>query len=139
MGMFTDTEGLEILVEEDCLALLASASLGRIAVTIGAVPAIFPVNYRVLDGQIVFRTGEGTKLHHATKGVVVAFEVDRVDEDHREGWSVLVVGVARAVTDAEQADAVLERLPHPWAPGNRQHVVAIVPEFISGRRIHGAP
>ncbi|HTZ09855.1 MAG TPA: pyridoxamine 5'-phosphate oxidase family protein [Acidimicrobiales bacterium] len=136
--MLHDSEGLEILVEDDCVALLGEATLGRIAVTIGAVPAIFPVNYCLVDGTVVFRTAEGTKLHHATTGAVVAFEVDHVEEETHEGWSVLVVGVARAVTDPVAVDAALERLPHPWAPGDRHHVVAIAPEFVSGRRIPAA-
>jgi len=136
--MLTDNEGLQILLEEECLELLAGGSLGRIAVTIGAVPAIFPVNYQLVDGRIVFRTGDGTKLHHGTKSAVVAFEVDDVDPATREGWSVLAVGLAREVPEGPLADAVLERLPHPWAPGERQHVIAIVPEFVSGRRILGA-
>jgi nitroimidazol reductase NimA-like FMN-containing flavoprotein (pyridoxamine 5'-phosphate oxidase superfamily) len=136
--MLTDTEGLEVLVEEDCLNLLAKSSLGRIAVTIGAVPAIFPVNYHLLDGQILFRTGEGTKLHHGSDNAVVAFEVDEVDPVTHEGWSVLVVGVAREVKEREMAGSMLEQVPHPWAPGSREHVIAVVPEFVSGRRIVGA-
>lgn len=126
-------------MEEECLKLLDSASLGRIAVTIGAVPAIFPVNYQLLDGQILFRTGEGTKLHNASDSAVVAFEVDEVDEVTHEGWSVLAVGVAREVRDRMLASSVLERLPHPWAPGRRNHLIAIVPEFVSGRRIVQVP
>ncbi|MGA2519786.1 MAG: pyridoxamine 5'-phosphate oxidase family protein [Acidimicrobiales bacterium] len=136
--MVIDSSGLEILIEEQCLDLLAGTSLGRIAVTVGAVPAIFPVNFRLLDGQILFRTGDGTKLHHSSENSVVAFEADEVDPETHEAWSVLVVGVAREVKDLDRAEALLDALPRPWAPGNRDHVIAIVPEFVSGRRIMGA-
>ncbi len=137
-SVVVDSSGLEILIEEQCLDLLSGASLGRIAVTVGAVPAIFPVNYRLLDGQILFRTGDGTKLHHSSDNSVVAFEVDQVDPSTHEGWSVLVVGVAREVKDQERAGTMLHTLPRPWAPGERDHVIAIIPEFVSGRRIMGA-
>jgi uncharacterized protein len=106
-----------------------------VAVSIGAVPAVFPVNYAMLEGEVVFRIGRGTRLHAAMRNAVVAFEVDEVDPEYREGWSVLVVGVAGEITDdARRARA--EALPlRPWAPGSPEHVVAIRPELVSGRRI----
>lgn len=33
-------EGLEILSEEECRSLLAGADVGRVAVTVGALPAV---------------------------------------------------------------------------------------------------
>ncbi|MDE3086994.1 MAG: pyridoxamine 5'-phosphate oxidase family protein [Acidobacteriota bacterium] len=122
------------------MALLAGVRVGRVAVSIGAVPAVFPVNFGVVDGTIVFRTGTGTKLDAATRNAVVAFEVDDLDPLYHEGWSVLVVGVADELTDR----ALLQRaeaLPlSPWAPGRRDHFVRLQPEFVSGRRIfQGAP
>jgi nitroimidazol reductase NimA-like FMN-containing flavoprotein (pyridoxamine 5'-phosphate oxidase superfamily) len=135
-----DDTGLSVLDEVECMTLLAGVHVGRVAVTIGAVPAVFPVNFGVVDGAIVFRTGTGTKLDAATRNAVVAFEVDDLDPPYHEGWSVLVVGVADELTDP----ALLERaeaLPlAPWAPGTRDHLVRLQPEFISGRRIvQGAP
>ena len=108
-----DAEGLEVLVAEQCLELLAGSRLGRIAVTIGAVPAIFPVHYRLLDGQIVFRTGQGTNLHAAAANTVVAFEVDDVDPSWVAGWSVLVVGVAREIRDNVAITVALDQAPQP--------------------------
>jgi len=118
-----------------CLALLGSGGIGRVAVSIGAVPAVFPVHYAVLDGEVVFRTAPGTGLHAATRNAVVAFEVDEVDPEYREGWSVLVVGMASEITDdARRARA--DALPlRPWAPDSPEHVMAIRPELVSGRRI----
>ena len=51
---------------------------------------VVPVNYAVLDGDIVIRTGSGTKLDAALTGAVVAFEIDSVDPIYHEGWSVMV-------------------------------------------------
>jgi len=128
-------EGIAPLDEDECLALIGDRGVGRVAVSIGAVPAVFPVNYGLLDGTVVFRTGSGTKLDAAVHNAVVAFEVDDIDPLYHEGWSVLVVGLADEIRDP----ALLARAEHlpvrPWAPGPREHVVAIRPEFVSGRRI----
>jgi nitroimidazol reductase NimA-like FMN-containing flavoprotein (pyridoxamine 5'-phosphate oxidase superfamily) len=113
--------------------LLGQATLGRIAVTIGALPCILPVNFRLIDGEIVFRTGFGTKLDVATANAVVAFEVDDV-ADHA-GWSVVVTGVAREVIEPdrrEQLDGI--EIPR-WAPDQASRVVAIAPQMVTGRRI----
>src|SRR4051812_6943273 len=94
-----DRNGLEVLDREECMRLLSTVHLGRVAITSGALQVILPVNFRVLDDRIVFRTGCGTKLDAATRGAVVAFEVDTMESlDHR-GWSVVVTGVARQITD----------------------------------------
>jgi len=133
-AVLMDAEGLEVLVAEQCLELLDRSRLGRIAVTIGAVPAIFPVHYRLLDGQIVFRTGGGTNLHTASANTVVAFEVDDVEPAWDVGWSVLVVGVAREVTDSGSIAAALDQAPGLWEAGTDAHVISILPAFLSGRR-----
>lgn len=124
--------GVELLTEAECLALLHGEQIGRVGLSVGALPAIFPVNYRMVDGDIVFRTGEGTKHRAALRGSVVGFEVDRIDPVTATGWSVLVVGLAREVEPAGAPgyDDVI-----PWAGGERAHVVRIRPEVISGRRV----
>ena len=121
--------GLEILDESECLALLASGSLGRVGVTIGALPAILPVNYTMSGSDIVFRTAPGTKLSAALRNTVVAFEVDYADWDRREGWSVLAIGEAEVV-EPDQVEADVQ----PFLPG-LQYLVRIRPEMLSGRRI----
>src|SRR5205085_1549212 len=82
------------LDEDECLALAARRPVGRVAVTVGALPAVFPVNFRLAGTQILFRTASGTKLDAATRRAVVAFEVDDFDPDTQTGWSVLIVGLA---------------------------------------------
>jgi nitroimidazol reductase NimA-like FMN-containing flavoprotein (pyridoxamine 5'-phosphate oxidase superfamily) len=127
--------GLEILSPEQCRDLLGRGSFGRVAVTVAALPAIFPVNYAVLDDQIVFLTGEGTKLRAALERAVVAFQIDHVNESSASGWSVMAVGLAEEITDRAEVKAA-ERLGlRPLAAGERAHFVRIRPEFVSGRRI----
>src|ERR687892_212669 len=96
-------EGLELLTEEQACALLATGEVGRVGITIGALPAIFPVNYRVIDGAVVFRTSPGSKMSAAAEGAVVAFEVDDYQLADRSGWSVLAVGPPEIVHDLDLA------------------------------------
>jgi nitroimidazol reductase NimA-like FMN-containing flavoprotein (pyridoxamine 5'-phosphate oxidase superfamily) len=138
MAMVIEDDGgrsFQLLGEGECLWLLEKKSVGRVAVSMGALPFVAPVNYALCEGAIYFLTGEGTKLAAAVRGTVVAFEIDEVSVPNHHGWSVLAVGEAREVDDAE-AKTLLARLPlAPWAPGAREHLVRIVPEFLSGRRI----
>jgi nitroimidazol reductase NimA-like FMN-containing flavoprotein (pyridoxamine 5'-phosphate oxidase superfamily) len=127
--------GLEILSENQCRTLLRQGAVGRVAVTVAALPAIFPVNYALLDGDIVFLTGDGTKLRAALVRAVVAFEVDHIDPARPSGWSVMAVGVAEEITDPGELRTVTEFGLRPFADGDRSHVVRIRPEFVSGRRI----
>ena len=133
--MEVDRNGLEVLARDECLRLLASATLGRVGLTVGALPTVLPVNYRLLGHRILFRTDVGTKLDAATHNAVVAFEVDDMDPVWHTGWSVMVTGVAREVTDQGELDAIeVSSIPH-WAPDHASRVVEISTEMISGRRI----
>lgn len=127
--------GLEILDPDECRDLLRRAVVGRVAVTVAALPAIFPVNYAILGEDIVFLTGGGTKLRAAVTHTVVAFEVDDFDTSRPGGWSVMAVGVAEEITDPEQITAARGLGLRPFADGHRTHFVKIRPEFMSGRRI----
>jgi nitroimidazol reductase NimA-like FMN-containing flavoprotein (pyridoxamine 5'-phosphate oxidase superfamily) len=130
-----DDTGFEVLDRGECVSFLSKATVGRVAVTIGALPVVLPVNFSVIGEEIVFLTGEGTKLTAALRGTVVAFEVDWADELSREAWSVHAVGVSR-VMEAEAADwAAVERAGlRPWAPMANPHIVKIEPTKLSGRR-----
>ena len=120
----------------DCLALLASHEVGRIAVVVDGQPHIFPVNY-VLDGEvIVFRSGPGLKLSGAAYGAV-AFEIDEIDPGILGGWSVAVAGFGREFTGAlDRSSARQQGMPLvPWAGGAKDHWVQITDSVITGRRL----
>jgi nitroimidazol reductase NimA-like FMN-containing flavoprotein (pyridoxamine 5'-phosphate oxidase superfamily) len=131
----TDSAGLEVLDISECLDLLETVDVGRVAVTVGALPAIFPVNFRLVDGRIVFATGEGTKLAAALREAVVAFEVDWFDPASRAGWSVHVLGTAR-VCDSSSLERMYAEMAglESWTPAARPYLVAIEAAMISGRR-----
>ncbi|MFE3638603.1 helix-turn-helix domain-containing protein [Streptomyces sp. NPDC059168] len=119
----------------ECRTLLAMHGVGRLAVPTASGPVIVPVNYTVVDGAIVFRTARGATPSLAA-GLQVAFEVDRIDDAFSEGWSVLVRGPARAVTDRHEQLRLAERAHSmPWAGGPRSVWVRIDPFSVTGRRI----
>jgi nitroimidazol reductase NimA-like FMN-containing flavoprotein (pyridoxamine 5'-phosphate oxidase superfamily) len=133
--MEVDRNGLEVLSRDACLRLLATATLGRVGVSSGALPSVLPVNFRFDRRQILIRTGMGTKLDAAVQNAVVAFEVDEIDPVAHTGWSVLVTGVARELTGpGELAEADVPPLAR-WAPEGEDRVIAISTELVSGRRI----
>ena len=132
-------EGLEVLTEAQCLELIAGGPVGRVGVTIHGLPVIMPVNYALVDGDIVFRTSDGTKLQAATEHAVIAFEVDTHDAERQSGLSVLAIGRSSRVTDEAEHAALDQYGITPWAGGGeRNNYVRLRPELLSGRRIaHG--
>lgn len=131
-----DRVSLEILDRGECLRLLATAPVGRIGVSIGALPAILPVNFALVGDYIVIHTVPGTKLDAAARRSVVAFEVDSYAPDGSSGWSVLVQGVCSEVTDAAARAALAGSHLQPWAfdRGVANRVVRIEASFVNGRR-----
>jgi nitroimidazol reductase NimA-like FMN-containing flavoprotein (pyridoxamine 5'-phosphate oxidase superfamily) len=133
--MEVDRNGLEVLGRDACLRLLAGATLGRIGVSSGALPRVLPVNFRFDGHQILIRTAVGTKLDAAVANAVVAFEVDEIDPVAHTGWSVMVTGLARELTDPDELAAARTPPLARWAPGDDHRVIAISTELVSGRRI----
>jgi len=125
----------EALDEDECFRLLHDGSFGRVAVCQGEVAAVFPVIYRALNRAIYFFTATGTKLDAATRGATVSFEIDHFDVEYHHGWSVLAVGVAQEVHEPLIREITVKLPLVPWAPGSRNHLVQIWPDFVSGRRI----
>jgi nitroimidazol reductase NimA-like FMN-containing flavoprotein (pyridoxamine 5'-phosphate oxidase superfamily) len=126
---------MEVLDFEECTQLLGQIPVGRIAITVQALPMILPVNFALVDDSILFRTIPGSKLAAATSRAVVAFEVDSYQDDGRSGWSVVAQGMASKVTDP----AVLEKARasgiESWALGDQaEHVVRIGLSTLTGRR-----
>lgn len=126
---------IRFLDDARCLELLGSTRIGRVAVNRDGVPHVVPVNYALHEGAIVFRSGHGTKHDAALAGLPVSFEVDRIDERTRTGWSVLVSGTAEAVTDPAVLDDIDDLGLDAWAPGGRHEVIRIAPELVSGREM----
>jgi uncharacterized protein len=127
------TDATRPMDRAECMALLEAEDVGRLAIVQGHVPAIFPVNYVVDGSDIVLRTAPGTKVQHGP-GSLVAFEIDHLDRETRTGWSVVAVGRLDVVTGPDAAR--LRRLPiAPWAGGDRNVLMRLVPGTVTGRVI----
>jgi len=130
------TQALDVLPEPECVRLLRSHDLGRLAlVDREARPVIFPVNYFFDEGIVVFRTAPGSKLDLAP-GSYTAFEIDGWSPDEGVGWSVVVKGIAHDITDPRGAPTGRMRYwpVHPVAPGSKEHWIGIWANTITGRR-----
>jgi nitroimidazol reductase NimA-like FMN-containing flavoprotein (pyridoxamine 5'-phosphate oxidase superfamily) len=125
---------LETLNERECRRLLAPGGVGRFVFTTQRGPVAVPVNYRMLDGDIVFRTAEDTTLTAVSDAEPVSFEVDRIDDAMSEGWSVLVTGRVRRVSPEELRRLETLRV-QPWAGGQRTVYLRLEPRELTGRRI----
>lgn len=129
----------EELDREDCLALLRDEPVGRVALTARALPVVLPVNFALMEGDIVWRSAQGTKLNDASTGFVVAFEADHYDPERKLGWSVMIQGLAHVIEDAEELAQARELPLESWAlEGAADRYVRLVPNIVTGTRIrHG--
>lgn len=137
--MELDRNGLEVLDRAESLRLLASSRLGRIGITSDALPTVLPVAFHCDGRQILFRTGLGSKLEAATDNAVVAFEVDEVDLASRSGWSVVVTGIARELTEPDEIAEARRQALDRWIEAADGRIVAISLDLVSGRRLVPAP
>ncbi len=125
---------LRALSEEQCRTHLSVGGVGRLVFTSGRGPVAIPVNFEFTEGQVVLSTDD-TKAAALAHSETVGFEIDRVDEGSSEGWSVLVTGTGRRVTDAEEVQRLSSLDLEAWAGGDRHALVAITPVETTGRVI----
>lgn len=127
-------EPFEILTDDECWRLLEGEQFGRLAVSVAGRPDIYPVNFVLYSGAIVFRTAEGSKLASLAINSAVAFEVDGYEPETNEAWSVVVHGAARLVEHTPDEDD-LEHLPlFPWNTAPKNRLVKVDAIEVSGRR-----
>ena len=129
---------MRALTREQCFSLLTSVAIGRVGVSIDALPVILPVNFAVVDDWILFRTVPGTKLDAAMRRSVAAFEADDHAVDGSWGWSVLVRGYAHDLRDGGSVPAAGALRPWPFPHGEANHVSGIEATMVTGRRFGAA-
>lgn len=113
--------------------------MGRLAVWVQDHPDIFPVNYTVDHGTLVFRTGTGTKLAAVLAGHPLALEADGVDPDSGIAWSVVVKGVGTVLSSTADLVDSFSLMLFPWQAGHKDTFVRISPTSVTGRRFHVTP
>jgi nitroimidazol reductase NimA-like FMN-containing flavoprotein (pyridoxamine 5'-phosphate oxidase superfamily) len=130
---------LEQLSRTQSLELLSSVPIGRLVFTYQALPAIRPVNHLVEGESVIVRATSGAAVTSAAgrDGVVVAYEADEIDPETAVGWSVIVVGTARLLTDEVAAARYRARL-RPWLAEAMDDVITISADVVTGYRMVAA-
>jgi nitroimidazol reductase NimA-like FMN-containing flavoprotein (pyridoxamine 5'-phosphate oxidase superfamily) len=124
----------EAIGRDQCLDLVESNHLGRVAWQAADLLQILPVTYAMHQGSVYFRTTPDGILSELAQPTRVALEVDELDQQTRSGWSIVLHGRTSAVSEPDAlahlwaADSLV-----PWAGGNRTLFICIRPDRISGR------
>ena len=130
---------LETLTSDECWRLLGKRVVGRVGFDVGHGPRIHPVNYRVDGRSVVLRTTEDAELTRFVEmfaaGSLVAFEVDEIDYEWHNGWSVLIEGRIERVDAPEELHRLHDVCPRPWVCGTRDVVARVTPGEVTGRRV----
>jgi hypothetical protein len=133
-SMDPGSDGVHELTMEECYRLLATAQLGRLALSHRALPVVLPVSFLLHERTIVIQTTAGSVLDAAREVPVVAFETDDIDPRTYAGWSVVVTGLMRVVTNAK-ARSMFECSPaFPRITSEPRHFLTVTPRLVSGRR-----
>lgn len=124
----------EAIGRQQCLELIESHHLGRIAWQAADLPMILPITYAMHQGSVYFRTLPDGLLAELAQPTSVALEVDELDQQTRSGWSIVLHGHSSAVLEPDELAAlwVSDSLV-PWASGNRTLFIRIRPDRIAGR------
>jgi nitroimidazol reductase NimA-like FMN-containing flavoprotein (pyridoxamine 5'-phosphate oxidase superfamily) len=128
------------LSEGECESRLAESTLGRLGVIVSGRPEVFPVNY-VIDpstGYVAFPAQPGTKLASALDWPWVGFEIDGIEPDGDEGWSVMIVGRAEEVDDCNVVARLRNHQRVGWRRSGTERWLRIVPTKVTGRKIRAS-
>jgi nitroimidazol reductase NimA-like FMN-containing flavoprotein (pyridoxamine 5'-phosphate oxidase superfamily) len=131
-----DRTGLEVLTMPECMRLVGTVPVGRMAMIDRGEIVVFPVNHVIDQHVVAFRTAYGAKMEAALMRHVVSFEADAYDAEAHTGWSVVIKGRADLVTDDEDLARLEASGLRPWSnPVARDTWVVIRATEVSGRRI----
>lgn len=123
------------LDEEECRNYLAGGGVGRVVFRSAGRPVAYLVNYKTLAGDIMFRSETNGEVSAIAFQEPVSFEVDRIDDAMREGWSVLASGTVQPVRDVEQIRKMQTLGIEPWAGGARPTYFRFSVTKLTGKRI----
>ena len=144
IGVEVDRLGLEVLDRRTCFDLLTSVPIGRVGLSIDALPVVLPMNFILRtppwgrEPVIVLRSGDGSKVDAALANHVVALEIDGYDAMAHTGWSVLVQGATRLLADAGERTWAAGLPLRPWANAKADAFIELATDVVQGRRF-GAP
>ena len=121
--------------DAECQELLSRGGVGRVVFRSGARPVALPVNFKMLKGDVVFRSAEVSEVAAIAPDSPVSFEVDRIDDAMSKGWSVLVTGTVQAILAKDEIREVAALDIEPWAGVDRRTYFRLCVTEVTGRRI----
>ena len=133
--MTTTTTPIEELDAAECWRLLATETIGRVAVTDGTAAHIWPVNFRVRGESVLFRTDRGGKAADISAHPQVAFEADGLEGELY--WSVVLTGVAELRDSDEPGSHEGRSELVTQNPGVKRYFV-FIEGVVTGRRFASA-
>lgn len=133
MNVYHDLDEID---EDECWELLASVEVSRVGIAVNGRIDVLPVNHTVIDGHVAWLSSAGTKLGVAAAEQPIALEADDIDATGRRGWSVVVHGIARIVTDGSLEQSLYDNERTPWASADKRTIwIEVAEPKISGRRV----
>lgn len=127
----------EQIPRQRCWELLATASVGRLALSVRAMPVILPVQYYLSGRRLAACLGHHEIPERSLNDAIIAFTADAIDPATRSGWSVQVQVQGRSVIRARNgSDAGSEAACGQPAAGQ---LVEIEPGVISGYHVRPCP
>lgn len=129
---------LEPLGADEADALLRRGGVGRVVFLGPRGPEALPVNFALLDGDVVYRTRRHSPLD-LPEGTDAGFEVDRIDDTGGTAWSVLVKGRLHPIEDPDELARALALGIEPWPGEDRDRYLRLRADEVTGRRVvlHG--
>jgi uncharacterized protein len=129
------SEMIELSTNE-CLDHLNRGTMGRLAFPTPNGLRIVPLNYATNGDVIAFRTVAESELGTYGEGAEAVFEIDEVDHDAEQGWSVVAFGRLERPSEADEVwDIRGWRNPTPWSGDHRSFHMKLRWDRLTGRRV----
>ena len=120
----------------ECRSRLDTTHVGRLAFLAPDGLRMVPMNYAMNGDVIVFVTAPDSHLATHGEGAEAVFEIDEIDAEGEQAWSVVVSGrLERPPAADEDWDIAGWRNPTPWVAGDRWFHLQLRSSAITGRRL----
>lgn len=127
--------GYSTLAPAECWSRLRSVEVGRIAFLHDRTGIeVFPLNFVVDHGTLVFRTAAGTKLAGLASSPQVAVQADGSEPGGNGWWSVVVHGRAEPIDARDDLIAAFDIDLETWQGDAKPYFVRVVPTTVEGVR-----
>jgi nitroimidazol reductase NimA-like FMN-containing flavoprotein (pyridoxamine 5'-phosphate oxidase superfamily) len=122
------------LSTEECWKLVEGREFARLAWNSATGPIVLPVNFVVHEHAIWMRTTAYSAIAEEVDESQIAVEMDDINQETHDGWSVLLRGRAEVLYHENQVPDAVHAL-HTWPAGVRPLWVRLRPDIVTGRRL----